>query len=112
MDCKTNLPPRDLSKITWEYLVAQEPFLQDLLSEALAIKDDGARFCANARFTLRHGGQCSFRERIAALVGWYSPHVDTPLETGQAYRVACDTIMAALPECRNCRCAVPSIPRG
>ena len=90
-----------MTSLTWNDLVRLEPGLQQLLSEALSIKDDGtaASFCANRQWY--RGG---LRARLVSLVGWYAQSGKPDLMTCDAYLLAYETVYSALPDCRSCWC--------
>ena len=90
--------------ITWEELVAHEPDLNDLLIEARSIKDDGCYFCNHEAYAIGYKKHRSFKKSLHHLVGFGSRHRNSFLSTSQAWDVAVQTILEALPPCRNCGC--------
>jgi len=91
--------------ITWEELVAHEPSLNDLLIEARSIKDDyGSYFCKREAYVIGWMKHSNFSSRIHRLVGFGSCHSNSFLQTAEAWNVVLDTILEALPPCRNCMC--------
>ncbi|MBM4070268.1 MAG: hypothetical protein FJ271_15130 [Planctomycetes bacterium] len=88
--------------IVWDELVAHEPRLNDRLIEALSIPDDGGYFCRDEAWQGRRG----IKDSLSHLVGFGSCHHDSFLATQQAWDVARDALLEALPPCRNCGCCV------
>jgi hypothetical protein len=78
-------------------LSEQEPRLAALERDIQAVKDTGgAWFCANDHWYLR------FKPQLMKLVGWGAEQPE--LRTCEAYDVAYDTLLALLPDCRECPC--------
>jgi hypothetical protein len=92
-------------EITWEELVAHEPGLDDLLRDVRSVKDRGGPyFCKHEAWAHGWKNRAAFRNRTYRLVGFGSRHRDSFLATSQAYDVVLETILEALPPCRNCGC--------
>lgn len=94
-----SVPDTALTNPTWEELVALEPRLAELYTEARAVRRT-RRFCANAVWVRQ------FKPRLLRLAGWYAEKPE--LRTTGAYDVAYRTLYAALPDCRGCLC--PPVP--
>jgi hypothetical protein len=99
-------------KLTWDKLVELEPRLADLLAVAKGIKRKrGKPFCANAVWYGHydwHGR--GLKGRLLVLVGYDRANRAADdkdrkvLSTSEAYNIAYDTIIASLPDCRDCLC--------
>lgn len=87
--------------IVWEELVAHEPLLNKLLIVARGIKDEGIYFCRD-QFWRSLPNKPGFRKFLRRY--WGSRHTGSFLQTQEAWDVARDTILQALPPCRNCGC--------
>ena len=97
-----------LDTVTWEEISAHEPALNDLLIEARSTKDDGQYFCKHEAYASGHKNHVSFKKRLNQLVGFSAKkHRGFFLATEQAWRVATNTILEALPLCRTCGCVYP-----
>lgn len=91
--------------ITWEEMVAHEPRLDELLAELRTIKaDEDGYFCRHMCYIDGWKGHASIQARMDKLVGWYSRHEDTFLGTEQAWNLALETFLDALPPCHHCGC--------
>ena len=90
--------------IVWDELVAHEPRLNDVLIAARATKGDGKYFCRDETWQGYFPGKPGFKKLLDPLVGWGATQAKTFLNTADAWNVARDTILHALPPCRNCLC--------
>lgn len=104
------VPEHCTSKIiTWEKLVAHEPRLDDVLKDARSIKNQGDQyFCKDYAWTTGWKHLAGFKQRIYPLIGFGSCHRNSFLATSQAWDVALETILEALPPCRHCGCCIDS----
>jgi len=101
-----------MAKVTFNELVALEPRLADLLTEARAYKP-GPKFCANAVWYGYHGS-LGLKSKLARLVGWarlvplagaIDAATEETLKSSQAYDVGYGTVYDALPDCgEQCEC--------
>lgn len=93
------------SATAWDELVAHEPELNDLLIEARSMKGDERYFCNHEAYALGFGKHQSFKKRIHRLVGYgATKHRNSFLATSQAYDEVAETLLNAMPPCRNCGC--------
>jgi len=86
------------SRIDWKRICKLNPLVLSLYLQAKAVRDNKRkrRFCAN------NSWDQNFKPFLVHQVGWMSNIPE--LKTQQAYRLACDKIYSALPDCRNCFC--------
>ncbi|NUQ57697.1 MAG: hypothetical protein HUT38_04420 [Candidatus Paceibacter sp.] len=85
-------------KLTWETIVAIDPFFDDLLHEIEGIKP-GERFCANDTWYKK------YKPIILNRVGWYAPnYVPEILKIERAYDLVYQRLYDALPDCKGCGC--------
>lgn len=97
--------------VAWEELVAHEPRLNDLLTEALALRRSAAAQVCKNDFWYPGREFPAFKTRVAQLVGWDSGHpADSLLASENAWDVAQDTILKALPDCHGCSCCRLQLP--
>jgi hypothetical protein len=89
-----------VDKITWEQIVELEPMLLTLYSAARRADKGGESFCTAYAWY----GEFGFKEQMLPLVG-HEREEDEPeiLNLSEAYDIAYNKILSALPPCRNCR---------
>lgn len=89
----------DENNIRWEDLCRLEPELLELWSEAKEVKDSGRRksFCAYDYF------KENIADRLTELLGPWNEREIQVLNNIKALDMAKDTILEALPPCRNCK---------
>ena len=89
----------DNTEITWQKLCHLEPRLSDLLREAKEITDNKKRksFCKYDAF----GDQ--FVDRLSELLGSWIDNQNSILRNMKSLEFAKETLMNALPACRNCK---------
>src|SRR5262245_13782074 len=100
-----------MTKLTFNDLVALEPRLAHLLTEARSHKPS-RKFCANEAWY----GCSGLKDQLVRLVGWARETApdgatdvakEETLKSSQAYDVAYDTVYQALPDCGpECVCGV------
>lgn len=109
-------PPGESSPVSWDRLCELEPRLQpfaDALTAWAGLAAGRRPFCANEVW-LGHGRPTSFRDAVAALVGWDradrhpDPAADRVLRSSDAYDLACDRLYDLLPDCNGCWCLSPA----
>lgn len=88
-----------MSKITWEQIIELEPMLLTLYSAAMRADKGGVSFCKPYAWY----GEGGFKEQLLCLVG-HQRIEDEPeiLNLADAYDIAYQTILDAIPPCRNC----------
>lgn len=95
------------TRITWEELVAHEPGLNDLLIEARSVRpQDNGYFCQDDHW---HGGSwlsgsLQLKKRLHRLVGFGATQHDGFMNTCEAWDVAMETLLEAMPPCSKCGC--------
>jgi len=92
-------PNEEVLEVSWKTLSNLESGLLDLLDEANEVKDSGRRssFCSIEYFSKY------FADRLSDMVGPWHDDIHPKLKSIEAIDLAKDTIMAALPPCRNCK---------
>jgi len=87
-------------RISWGMLAGLEPKLADLLQDARAADSHRATesFCRESYWYLE------LKPVLVQIVGYCRPDYHPILGTSAAYELAYDTILKALPDCRNCSC--------
>jgi len=87
------------SNITWKVLCQLEPKLFELWSEAKAVEDNHRRksFCSLEYFSSH------FADRLSDLLGPWHDHINPKLHSVKSIDLAKDTLIDALPPCRNCK---------
>lgn len=95
----TPVDQEDESTISWEGLCRLEPELLDLWSEAKEVKDLGRRksFCAYDYFG------ANLADRLTELLGPWNEREISVLNSIKSLDFAKDTLLEALPPCRNCK---------
>lgn len=87
-------------RLSWEMLANLEFELAELLHDArCADSYDAKRFC---RETLWYS---EVKPILVRIVGHERPDYHPILGTSAAYEIAYDTILEAMPACRNCSCS-------
>lgn len=85
-------------KITWETIIAIDPYFDDLLREIEGI-EQGENFCANNVWYKR------YKPIVLRRVGWYAPnYAPEILKTERAYEIVYEKLYDALPNCKGCGC--------
>jgi hypothetical protein len=104
MKCKTDRKTKADKPLTWEKMVRAEPELRDLLDYArkqertiIAYRDEDGDICLQAYRAIRCYRDV-IKPNVEVLVGWFRPSGPAFLRTKEAYRLAIDTIWAALPD--------------
>lgn len=82
--------------LSWEVIIAIDPFFDDLLCEIQGIRAD-ENFCANGIWFE------TYKPAIVRRIGWYAPnYAPEILKTERAYEIAYRKLYNALPDCQNC----------
>lgn len=91
--------------LTWETLIAIDPFFDGLLSGIEGIElEPGERFCANDTWYKK------YKPLILRRVGWHAPnYAPGILRTERAYDIVYQKLYDALPNCRNCSCDLTNL---
>jgi hypothetical protein len=96
---KRRLSEMNIDDMNFGDLVRLEKGLLKLFNEAANItSDNDPHFCAQLTW------HREFIPKLTKLVGWDAISIDERLHSTKAYEIAHETILAALPDCRECEC--------